>query len=68
MKFYQCELSRGTERMTCWITERGAKEGAKVEILGAGFWDVDKVYDPGVQASELHDKQKRDRDCLPSIR
>lgn len=68
MKFYQCNLSRGTERMTCWIAERGAKETAKVEIIGAGFWNVDKVYVPGVEASELHEKQKRNRDCLSSIK
>lgn len=68
MKFYQCKLSQGTGRMTSWIAERGAKKNAKVEMIGYGFWNIDKVYVPGIEASELHEKQKRDRDCLPSIR
>lgn len=67
MKYYQCELSQDTGRMTSWIESRGAKSGATIEIFGAGNWVVDKVHPFALEASELHDKQKRDRNCLPSI-
>jgi hypothetical protein len=31
--YFQCLLRRGTETVTAWIEERGAKVGCKVELL-----------------------------------
>ena len=68
MRYFQCDLSQGNTRTTGWIEERGAKQGASVEIpsLG-GFWRVDTVYGQPFEASALRDKQARDRNCLSSL-
>lgn len=63
----QCELSRGTERAVLWIENRGAKQGATVELIGEGEWHVDKVYGFDLPAEALRAKQRMDRGALPSI-
>lgn len=67
--YYQCRLSRGSERMVSWIEERGAVKDAKIELLahGAELWNVDEVYGGPLTASQLNEKQRKDRGSLPSL-
>lgn len=68
--FYQCELTaKDGAKTKAWIDERGAKEGALVELLTADgkFWTVEKVYQPGLTGEALRQKQANDRNALPSI-
>jgi len=80
-RYFQCRLRRSdaiqhdkpgdwaweafTEQVA-WIEERGAKIGAKVELVGDGFWTVVAVYHH-MTGEALRDKQKNDRGSLPSI-
>lgn len=70
MNVYQCKLKLADGSTTIgWIEERGAKVGHKCELLEDGkFWEVVEVYQPPLEEKVLKEKQKRDRDCLPSIR
>lgn len=68
MNLYQCKLQRGTGVITCWIEERGAKVGYRVEILpDKNWWDVVEVYQPPMTKEQLSAKQRNDRNALPSI-
>lgn len=71
MMYYQCLLSLDDQFMTTWIEERGAKEGAEVELLGDGgkqFWKVKTVYRPGIESDTLTSNQKLNRGSLSSIK
>lgn len=63
----QCELSQGDRRAVLWIDNRGAKIGASVELIGQGFWRVDRVYQHDIEPADLRRKQSMDRNALPSI-
>lgn len=69
MVMFQCELRRGSATTVGWIEERGAKEGAAVELYADDkqLWRVSKVHRPGMSAEALRAKQARDRGSLPSI-
>lgn len=68
MNFYQCKLRRGAGFATFWIEERGAKVGARVELLKPKeFWEVLEVYRPPMTEEQLSAKQRNDRNALPSI-
>jgi hypothetical protein len=69
MKFIQCKLKQGTANQQAWIEERGAKQGASVEVpeLG-GFWEVIHVFGEVVLTKDkLREQQKLNRNSLPSI-
>jgi len=69
MKYFQCKLQQGKEIMYGWIEERAAICGASIEVKPRdGLWLVVNVSHPGVDASWLIEKRKRDRDSLPSLR
>jgi hypothetical protein len=71
MMYYQCLLRRESQYMTSWIEERGAMEGALVELLGDGgkqFWEVRIVYRPGIDDKVLTSNQKLNRGSLASIK
>jgi hypothetical protein len=43
--FRQCDMQQGREVLRGWIPERGAKEGAEIEIKGLeGLWKVTRVH------------------------
>lgn len=63
----QCQLSSGDKRVILWIEDCGAKPGAKVELIGEGFWHVDEVYSFDRSAADVREKQRLDRGSLPSI-
>jgi hypothetical protein len=72
--FYQCDLEEEkwpkARKMTVWIEERGAKEGALVEIkaLGSRMWAVRKVYRQNpFEATKLAAKQANDRNAFGSL-
>jgi hypothetical protein len=70
MKYFQCELHQGTERLVGWIEDRGAKEGLRVEVKTRdGLWRVAKVWEENpIDAAWLAEKRGRDRKGLKSIR
>ena len=42
--FRQCELVQGCSHQVAWLPERGAKQGAEVELKdGSGYWRVVSV-------------------------
>lgn len=55
--------------MVAWLHERGAKEGAEVQLISADneFWRVIKVYRPGLPDEALCTKQNLDRGSLSSL-
>lgn len=63
----QVELSQGAKRTILWIENRGAKQGATVDLLGEGKWHVEKVYGFDLPEAALREKQRMDRGALPSI-
>jgi len=71
-QYYQCKLARpgahgGTMEMVTWIEARGAKVGAKVELLPSKLvWEVVEV---GVDlpAETLAAHRQMHRKSLPSI-
>lgn len=67
--FYQCKMRLGASETVGWIEERGAKVGAKVELLTADgeFWTVAEVYPTGLEEKTLRAKQALDRNSLPSL-
>jgi hypothetical protein len=69
MKYYQCTLRRGDEKTIGWIEERGAKQGAMVELKEhpGGRWLVETVWGFGLDDKALREKQARDRHALSSI-
>jgi hypothetical protein len=69
--WYQCRLRQGAAETVGWIEARGAKPGASVELkteqFDEGTWLVVEVYQPGMDAVALREKQAIDRKGLPSI-
>lgn len=67
--YFQCRMRNGNAETVGWIEARGAKVGAKVQLLsGDGkFWEVIEVYHPGIEDDVLRAKQANDRNSLPSI-
>lgn len=77
--YFQCKLRQGDNETTGWIEQRGAKVGARIELKGAhfdnvesiaddaDFWDVIEVYPNGLSENVLRQKQANDRNALPSI-
>lgn len=72
MRYYQCDFIQGNRHTTGWIEERGAIEGARVELKDPGLaghlWEVRKVYSASFEVDALKAKQDRDRNCFASIR
>lgn len=70
-QYQQCRLRKDHTETTGWIEERGAKEGATVEILKpeemAGDWEVVKVYDTMLGETMLKEHQKLNRKSFKSI-
>jgi hypothetical protein len=69
MRYYQCRLRHGNSEIVGWIEERGAKVGAYIEMIDFGheLIRVDEVYGFGIHVDALREKQRLDRNCLPSI-
>jgi hypothetical protein len=67
--YYQCELSLNSSHTTAWIEERGAHEGAEVQIMPEReWWTVDKVYrDHPLPENALREYQRQNRHSLPSV-
>lgn len=71
IQYYQCKLSmvRMPGRHTIgWIEKRGAKVGAKVEMLPSKeFWEVIEVFDHGMPEDMLKEHQRNHRKSFASI-
>lgn len=74
MRYFQCDLTEekwpSSRKTTAWIEERGAREGALVEIkdYAGRMWAVTKVYKQKTfEAEELTAKQLRDRNAFGSL-
>jgi hypothetical protein len=71
MKLKQCLLRRNNEETTAWIEERGARNGALVELLlrngKSEFWTVAEVYDFAMEQAVLEGHNRLNRGSLPSI-
>ena len=63
--FRQCEHVQGCSHQVAWLPERGAKQGAEVELKdGTGFWrviSVDQVQITQEQAQSYGDAHRRQR-------
>lgn len=69
-KYFQCDLSQGASRSRAYIEERGAVVGNMIEVKEAGFtglWRVDDVGQPGLDVTEMKDRQQRARNAFGSI-
>lgn len=68
-QYYQCRMRMGTLETTGWIEARGAKVGARVELLPAREqWKVVEVFKENVMPEEsLRETQRLNRRSLPSI-
>lgn len=69
-RYHQCDMSQGTTRTRAYIEERGAVVGRLVEITEDGYsglWRVDSVGQPGIEREELRERQRLNRNSLPSI-
>lgn len=67
-QYFQCKLSFGAKQTTAWIEERGAKVGARVEILPSReLWEVREVFGPGMPENMLKEHQRMHRGSLPSV-
>lgn len=67
-QYYQCHLRRGNSETTGWIEARGAKVGAKVELLPSKeLWDVVAVSTRSMPEHLLKEHQKLNRNSLPSV-
>ena len=68
MNFKQCKLSKDNENIVAWIPEKGAIKGYIVEIPELdGYYTVDEVFDFTMSKEELREKQRMNRNSLPSI-
>jgi hypothetical protein len=69
--FYECELSNGVQRIITWIDERGAKEGANVQLFEeydyCTWWKVEKVYRGPLPYDRLREHQGLNRNSSSSI-
>lgn len=68
MNFKQCRLSKDNKNLIAWIPEKGAKVGYVVEIPELDeFYNVDEVFEFTMSKAEIREKQRMNRDALPSI-
>ena len=68
MRFYQCKLQRDGLVTVGWIEARGARPGARVELVEhGGLWRVAEVYQPPLEAEWLREKQRIDRRGMPTL-
>jgi len=64
----ETEDLKGNYIMVAWIEEKGAKQGARVELKGEdGLWYVDHVGEIGMDEKDLRGKQLADRRSLKSV-
>jgi len=73
MKMYQCRLSQNTNGCKSiiqgYIHEKGAKIGNFVEVEDQdGLWQVDVIDDKPIEMKEISEKQRLDRNSLPSLK
>lgn len=67
-QFFQCRLRREASEQTAWIEARGARVGAKVELLPSQeVWEVAEVFDHGLSSDHLKELQHLNRHSLPSV-
>lgn len=67
-QYQQCLLRRGTLETTRWIEARGAKTGARVQVLPDDeMWDVVEVYPHSLPEDVLKETQRLNRNSLPSV-
>ena len=68
MSYKQCKLLQDGNIQHAWIPVKGARVGASVEVpdLG-GFWEVTDVYGCEIDGVVLKEKQRMNRNSLPSI-
>jgi hypothetical protein len=67
-QYFQCTLRRGPGVKTGWIESRGARVGARVEVLPEReLWDVVRVFDHGIPEDMLKEQQRLHRGSLPSV-
>lgn len=73
-KYYQCYMEKDIgnevyEIKVGWIPERGAKKGARIELIGEeGRWEVKSVSSGAFEKTKLIEKQNFDRRNLLSIK
>lgn len=70
MKLYQqCRLNRGVIETTRWIEVRGARVGARVQVLpDRRMWEVVEVFaDVTLREDQLREMQSLNRKSLPSV-
>ena len=68
MNFKQCKLSLGNSHVVAWIPEKGAVKGYIVEIPELdGYYTVDEVFNFTMSREEIREKQRMNRNSLPSI-
>lgn len=66
--YYQCRLINGETETVGWIEARGARPGARVELLpGREVWEVAEVYVHGLPREHLKELQQLHRHSLPSV-
>lgn len=67
-QYFQCRMRRGTSETVGWIAAKGAKEGARVELLPTrDVWEVVEVYDHAMPQADLKELQQMHRGSLPSV-
>lgn len=67
-QFQQCRLRRGTAETVGWIEKRGARRGARVELLPSReLWDVVEVFAHTLPEDSLRETQRLNRRSLPSV-
>lgn len=71
MRYRQCKFRRGPERTVAWIEERGAKLGARVDLLTldtVGVWEVETVMGAPLVAEALKEMQDNNHNAFASLR
>jgi hypothetical protein len=67
-QYFQCLLRRGESETVGWISARGARTGAYVELLPSQeFWMVAEVFTHGMPEDLLKKHQRLNRHSLPSV-
>lgn len=67
-QYFQCRLRNGDSETIGWIEARGAKKGARVELLPMReFWEVVQVYEHAMPVEDLKEHQRLHRNSLPSV-
>lgn len=64
----QCRLVNGLKTTTAWIDVRGAKQGAKVQLLPSKeVWTVQEAYGNQLPDNLVKLIQQLHRNSLPSV-